>query len=257
MAKVLIVDDEEGIRSVLADALESAGHETVQAQDVETALLCLDDQPFDILLSDLRMPGTLDGMDLVRRTRARWPDMQVIVLTAHGSVGTAVEAIKLGAFDFIEKPISSPADLRALVRRALNWRSAPRHVPAMAVDASRVATAPVGESRGPTEGGPAAAPVSWLRDFLFQAKRRHVYTVAVGYLAVGFLLLQGAQLVLVLPFLPSWLYPAFVGLTVAGFPVALVLGWIYDITRKGIRRTDTLDTEGADPVVNPRQSAEV
>jgi len=236
MTRVLIVDDEEGIRAVLADALETAGHETVQAEDVETALRCLDEQPFDVLLSDLRMPGSMDGMDLVRRSRAMWPDMQVVVLTAHGSVGTAVEAIKLGAFDFIEKPISSPADLRALVRRAINWKGArPTGAGPTRLDTA-VSTEP--PSQGPGSG-------SWLRDFLYQLKRRHVYTVAVGYLAVGFLLLQGAELVLPALPVPSWLYPAFVALTLAGFPVALVLGWIYDISRKGIRRTDAVDRESA------------
>jgi len=247
MAKVLIVDDEEGIRSVLADALESVGHETVQAEDVDAALLCLDEQPFDILLSDLRMPGPLDGMDLVRRSRARWPGMQVIVLTAHGSVGAAVEAIKLGAFDFIEKPISSPADLRSLVRRALNWRGA-----------ARPAAGANGEgASGATETGPAAEPGSWFRGFLFQLKRRHVYTVAVGYLAVGFLLLQGAELVLpVLP-VPSWLYAAVVAFTLAGFPIALVLGWIFDITRKGIRRTDSAEVKPGGAQAGRRKGAEV
>jgi CheY-like chemotaxis protein len=231
MASVLIVDDEEGIRAVLAEALESAGHQTVQAMDGRDALNQLDDQPFDVVLSDLRMPGDVDGMELVRRARARWPSMQVIVLTAHGSVEVAVEAMKLGAFDFIEKPISSPADLRALVKRAVNWRgTSPRPVPMMY-------DVPPAESAEATQTG-------WLKHFLWQLKRRHVYTVAVGYLAFGFLALQAAELVLpAIPGVPSWLYSALVGFTLAGFPVALVLGWVYDITRRGIQRTADADAQ--------------
>jgi two-component system, NtrC family, response regulator AtoC len=231
MARVLIVDDEEGIRSVLADSLVSAGHETEEAENVRQALDRLNDGPFDVLMSDLRMPGDLDGMDLVRHARAQWPAMQVIVLTAHGSVNVAVEAIKLGAFDFIEKPISSPAELRALVKRAMNWRSA---VPA-AVRRENAAVRDEAEEEGSTSR-------SRVVDLFWQLKRRHVYTVAVGYLAVGFLGLQAAELVLpALPKVPSWMYPALVVLTLAGFPVAIVLGWVYDITRKGIRRTDAVE----------------
>jgi DNA-binding NtrC family response regulator len=96
MANVLVVDDEEGIRSVVTEALKGAKHATVEASDATEALRHLEDQPFDVMLSDLRMPG-IDGMELVRRARAQWPAMQIIVLAAHGSIGTAVEAMKLGA----------------------------------------------------------------------------------------------------------------------------------------------------------------
>ncbi len=74
------------------------------------------------MITDLRMPGALDGIDLLRKAQAESPEMEVIVLTAHGSVDTAVEAMKLGAFDYLQKPLGSPAELRLLVGRALEHR---------------------------------------------------------------------------------------------------------------------------------------
>jgi two-component system response regulator FlrC len=68
------------------------------------------------------MPGALDGIDLLRKARAESPEMEVIVLTAHGTVETAVEAMKLGAFDYLQKPVGSPTELRLLVGRALERR---------------------------------------------------------------------------------------------------------------------------------------
>src|SRR5690606_12940965 len=122
MAHILIVDDEAGIREFLADALEADGHETTTAEDGYTALKRLHERGYDLRITDLRMPGALDGMDLVRKARAEQPEMEVIVLTAHGTVDTAVEAMKLGAFDYLQKPIGSPAELRMIVARALERR---------------------------------------------------------------------------------------------------------------------------------------
>ncbi len=122
MAHVLVVDDEVGIREFIADALEDDGHETVQAADGLAALHHLHARAFDLLVTDLRMPGALDGMDLVRKARAELPEMEIIVLTAYGTVEAAVEAMKLGAFDFLQKPVGSPAELRLLVGRALERR---------------------------------------------------------------------------------------------------------------------------------------
>jgi len=231
MASVLVVDDEEGIRAVLSEALKGARHDTAEAADAAEALRQLEDRPFDVMLSDLRMPG-IDGMELVRRARARWPAMQIIVLTAHGSIGTAVEAMKLGAFHFVEKPIASPDELRALVQRALNWRSRTDGFDAR--DRRSVAR----HTASTRATGPDDAPRAgrWA-EFLWQMRRRHVYTVAVAYAAATFLLLQAAELILPALPLPDWTYNLLVALALAGFPVALLLGWVFDITAKGIRRT--------------------
>ena len=111
MARVLVVDDEEGIRDFIADALETAGHETVQAADGEAALAELRRRGFHLMITDLRMPR-LDGMALVRTARVEWPEMEVIVLTAYGTVDGAVEAMKLGALDYLRKPLSGPDEVR-------------------------------------------------------------------------------------------------------------------------------------------------
>jgi two-component system response regulator AtoC len=123
MATILIVDDEKGIREYIGEALGTQGYETVEAADGQEALRRLRAQAFDLMLTDLRMPGVPDGMGLLRKARSELPDMEVIVLTAYGSVDTAVEAMKLGAFDYLQKPISSPHELRLIVSRALEHRS--------------------------------------------------------------------------------------------------------------------------------------
>jgi len=122
MGRILVVDDEEGIRSFVAEALATDGHAVTQAADGREALRRLAEHGFDLVLTDLKMPG-IDGMEVVRRVRAEQPEVEVIVLTAHGTVDTAVEAMKLGAFDYLQKPVGSPAELRLLVGRALERRT--------------------------------------------------------------------------------------------------------------------------------------
>src|SRR5687767_8623429 len=118
MARILIADDEPGLREFLRDALESDGHTVDEAADGEKAAALLDDRGYDLLLTDLKMPGRT-GMDLVRKLRAEQPETQVIVLTAHATVDSAVEAMRLGAFDYLRKPIGGPDELTVLVNRAL------------------------------------------------------------------------------------------------------------------------------------------
>ena len=122
MASILIVDDEPGIREFLADALASDGHDATSAADGVDALRHLHARAFDLMITDLKLPGPLTGVDLLRSARREQPEMEVIVLTAYGTVETAVEAMKLGAFDYLEKPVSSPGELRLLVSRALERR---------------------------------------------------------------------------------------------------------------------------------------
>jgi two-component system response regulator FlrC len=122
MARILVADDEEGIRSFVAEALEADGHAVEQAVDGRDAARKLAERGFDLLITDLRMPG-LDGMALLRRVRAEQPEVEALVLTAHGTVDSAVEAMKLGALDYVQKPIGSPAELRLLVSRALERRT--------------------------------------------------------------------------------------------------------------------------------------
>jgi two-component system, NtrC family, response regulator AtoC len=151
MGRVLIAEDEPGIRSFLMEVLEGAGHEVVAVGDGLAALASVREEPFDVVVTDLKMPGC-DGMTIVRTLRLEQPDVEVIVLTAFGEVATAVEALKLGAFDYREKPLASPAELRGLVAAALARRAAltPTEAP------SRPATS--GEVRL-TWGAPAMRPL--------------------------------------------------------------------------------------------------
>jgi CheY-like chemotaxis protein len=114
---VLIVDDERNIRLTLSRSLEALGMQIQTAVNGEEALQKLQEDEFALLLLDLKMPG-IDGMDVLRQIRERWPKTRVIVITAHGSIDLAVEAMKLGAVDFIQKPFS-PTEIRELVTKVL------------------------------------------------------------------------------------------------------------------------------------------
>ncbi|MEO8603233.1 MAG: sigma-54 dependent transcriptional regulator [bacterium] len=121
MGRILVADDEAGVRAFLAGALAGDGHHVAQAADGVEALEQLRRHSFHVLITDLRMPR-LDGLALLRQARAERPDTEVIVLTAYGAVDTAIEAMKLGAFEYLQKPLASPAELRLLVQRALERR---------------------------------------------------------------------------------------------------------------------------------------
>ncbi len=126
MERLLVVDDEEGIRSFIAAALKTEGLDVQTAADGQLARELLDQSSFHLMITDLKMPR-MGGMELLRHARATAPEMEVLVLTAHGTVETAVEAMKLGAFDYLSKPLSSPVELRLVVQRALEHRRLREH----------------------------------------------------------------------------------------------------------------------------------
>jgi two-component system response regulator AtoC len=117
MARVLIVDDERRMRRVLQILLEQMGLESVAAANGEEALERFGAEKIDVVLTDLKMPG-MSGVDLLAKLRAVDPDVPVIVLTAHGTVQTAVAAMKQGAFDYILKPFDVQA-IELVIRNAL------------------------------------------------------------------------------------------------------------------------------------------
>lgn len=102
-ASVLIVDDDKSIRSTLSEILAYEGYQITEAKDGEEALSRLETQHYEVVLCDIKMPK-LDGMALLEKAHSRFKDVQFIMISAHGSIETAVEATKMGAFDFIQKP---------------------------------------------------------------------------------------------------------------------------------------------------------
>jgi two-component system, NtrC family, response regulator HydG len=115
--RVLVVDDDPGVRYTLREILASEGLEVEEAADGAEALAALDARPAALVVTDLRMPR-MDGMELLRRVAARAPVPRVVVITAHGSERQAVEAMKAGAFDYFRKPFENE-ELLAVVRRAV------------------------------------------------------------------------------------------------------------------------------------------
>jgi DNA-binding response OmpR family regulator len=115
---VLIVDDEKNILLTLSQSLEVLQLETDTAINGEDALTKLKEKDFSLILLDLRMPG-IDGMEVLRQVREIRPDIRIIMISAYGTIEVAVEAMKLGAVDFIQKPFS-PEEVRALVSRVLD-----------------------------------------------------------------------------------------------------------------------------------------
>jgi two-component system, NtrC family, response regulator AtoC len=120
MTRVLVVDDERKMRRVLQILLEQMGFESVAAETGEEALELFERERVDLVLTDLKLPG-ISGVDLLGRIREREPDIPVVVLTAHGTVQTAVAAMKNGAFDYILKPFDIEV-IELVIRRALEMQ---------------------------------------------------------------------------------------------------------------------------------------
>jgi two-component system NtrC family response regulator len=103
--RILVVDDEPNIRSGLVLALEEESYEVSTARDASEAWALFQSVPHQLVITDLKMPGTLSGLDLVRDIKHGWPETLILVITAHGTVETAVEAMRLGAHDYLAKPV--------------------------------------------------------------------------------------------------------------------------------------------------------
>jgi two-component system, NtrC family, response regulator len=106
--RVLLVDDDESLRRVTEHHLKSADYEVVAVERAEAALQELEDSAFSVIVTDVRMPE-MDGIELLRRVRVRWPQIGVLVITAHGRVEDAVEAMRVGAHDYLVKPFEHEA----------------------------------------------------------------------------------------------------------------------------------------------------
>ena len=132
---VLVVEDKENMLELVKQIL-APHHDVVTAADGTGALALLQARAFDVVLTDVRMPGA-DGFEVVRLTKERWPTTEVIMMTAFASIPNAVEAIRLGAYDYIQKPFD-PDDLSLVVARALESGRSRKTVEPPILDGTRL-----------------------------------------------------------------------------------------------------------------------
>ena len=116
-AKILVVDDDKNIRRTVSMALESLDYFVHTAFDGKDAMVQLEGDKYDMIITDLKMPG-MNGMELLQKAIAKYPEINIVLISAHGTVDNAVEAMKLGAVDFLQKPFT-PKELRNLVYNVL------------------------------------------------------------------------------------------------------------------------------------------
>ena len=123
--KILVVDDEKAARKSLADILRLEGYDVDAAEDGVGAVKMIEEQDYDLMLLDIRMPG-MDGIEVMQKAVELSPDTQIILLTAHGSMESAIESLRYGAHDYLIKP-SSPQEILSSVAGALARHAETQH----------------------------------------------------------------------------------------------------------------------------------
>jgi DNA-binding NtrC family response regulator len=111
--KILVIDDEDIVRTSCSRTLSPEGFEVSLARNGVEGLRMAGEDRFDLVLTDLKMPD-MDGIEVLRSIKGKWPDTEVIIVTGYQTVDTAVKAIKLGAYDYIEKPFTPDALISAV-----------------------------------------------------------------------------------------------------------------------------------------------
>jgi DNA-binding NtrC family response regulator len=124
ISRVLVVDDEAGIRNLLQRTVEDAGYSVVTAASGQEALDRMSEMNIELAMLDIKMPG-MSGLEVLRQITINWPDTCVIMVTGIGDAQTAVEAMKLGAYDYITKPFD-PNDVVPAIQRAFQQRDVRR-----------------------------------------------------------------------------------------------------------------------------------
>ena len=119
---ILIVDDEVSLRELMVELLSDAGYQAVAAGSGDVALSLLDQHHYDLVFTDLRMPG-IDGLTFLKEIKRKEPSTEVIMMTSHSSVSSAVEALRLGAYDYLLKPLDNIEDLLSVARRAIEKKT--------------------------------------------------------------------------------------------------------------------------------------
>lgn len=150
MSKILVVDDEPNVLAAFKDLLERGEHRVLAAPDAETGLEILDAEAPDLVIMDVRLPG-MDGLSAFRKIRESHPRLPVIIMTAQATTDLAIEATKLGAFDYQLKPFE-PAEMLRSVDKALDGvRLMQRQVELEPKAPSESKDAMLGQSRGMQE----------------------------------------------------------------------------------------------------------
>jgi DNA-binding NtrC family response regulator len=135
--RILIVDDDETVRWSYRRSLESISRNVAAASDGEEALQTMEQNPFDVVLLDMRMPGQ-DGLSVLRTIKQKWPESEVVIITGYPTVDSAKEAVRLGAYDYVAKPVG-PQDVINVTGGAITRKQwAMRRVPDEANDAASV-----------------------------------------------------------------------------------------------------------------------
>ena len=102
--RILIVDDDETVRRSYLRSLESTSFDVAAASDGEEALQTMEQNPYDVVLLDMRMPGR-DGLSVLRTIKQKWPESEVVIITGYPTVDSAKQAVQLGAYDYVAKPV--------------------------------------------------------------------------------------------------------------------------------------------------------
>ncbi len=147
MAKILLVDDEASIRMALKEILEYESHTVIESPDAQAALKAVGQETFDLIISDIKMPK-MDGLEFLSKVKEMGVESPVVMITGHGTIDTAVESIKKGAFDFIQKPLDLNRVL-VTVRNATQSVQMVRETKSLKKKVARiVGTQIVGNSKG-------------------------------------------------------------------------------------------------------------
>lgn len=170
MAKILVIDDERSIRNIISELLEMEGHVVKTAENGAQGYEMIGAEVFDLVISDIKMPE-MDGIEMLEKLMETHPDLTIVMISGHGSIDTAVECIKKGAFDYIEKPIDMNRIL-VTVKNALERGSLVKETKTLRRKVSKVAEI-VGDS-------PAISRVKMLIDKVASSDARVLITGSNG-----------------------------------------------------------------------------
>jgi DNA-binding NtrC family response regulator len=118
--RILVVDDDEVVRWSYQRSLQSASRNVEASSDGEEALQTMEENRFDVVLLDLRMPGQ-DGLSVLRTIKQKWPESEVVIITGYPTVASAKEAVRLGAYDYVAKPVA-PQDVISVTDGAMTHK---------------------------------------------------------------------------------------------------------------------------------------